>query len=213
MRRRESVLGVVVEHRDGGLANDGAGVETFVDEVHGASGDLDAVRERGGLRVQSRERTAAATDGCSGCAGGIADETGTEDAHVAGQADQVDPISFELGCDLLVVDLAIEAFRGENDCVQSALTGDIDPGRVGAIGNHDGDLGVEFRLAAIASAMATKFEPRPESRMPRRLLIRNRPASRDCAPMGYHGSFRLQDFCGGVQVALGDHEDHADARG
>ena len=41
----KGVLVVGVENRDGGLQDDGAGVEIFVDEVDGAAGEFDAVVE------------------------------------------------------------------------------------------------------------------------------------------------------------------------
>src|SRR5690349_13980476 len=47
---------VVIEYRHGGLDDDGAGIEIFVDEVDGAAGDLHAVGQRLVLRVESRER-------------------------------------------------------------------------------------------------------------------------------------------------------------
>ena len=51
----ERLHGIVVQHRHGGLHDDGAGVQVFVDEVDGAAGDFDAVLQRLVLRVQAGE--------------------------------------------------------------------------------------------------------------------------------------------------------------
>ena len=94
-------LGVVgVEDRDGALEDDGAVIELVVDEVDGAAGDFDAVVEglllgveagegweQGGVDVQD-----AVWKGC--------DEVGGEQAHVAGEDDQVDFILAETGEDV-----------------------------------------------------------------------------------------------------------------
>ena len=52
----KGVLVVGVENRDGGLQDDGAGVEIFVDEVDGAAGEFDAVVEGLLLRFEAGER-------------------------------------------------------------------------------------------------------------------------------------------------------------
>jgi hypothetical protein len=52
----ESFLRVVVANRHGRLQDNRTGVDTAVDEVHGASRDLDPVLKGLALRVQARER-------------------------------------------------------------------------------------------------------------------------------------------------------------
>src|SRR5258707_9759965 len=52
---RSGVLVVGIEDGDDGLQDDGAGVEIFVDEVDGASGELDAVVEGLLLRFEAGE--------------------------------------------------------------------------------------------------------------------------------------------------------------
>src|SRR5690349_4366345 len=64
---------------------------------------------------------------------------------------------------------------------------------------------------SMASAIATKFEPRPESRMPRRLLIGDAGTSCDTADAIPGLLQALQDLRSGVEIAFGNHEDHADA--
>ena len=44
---------VIVAHGDGGLENDGTGVELFIHEMHRAAGDADAVFQRLLLRVEA----------------------------------------------------------------------------------------------------------------------------------------------------------------
>ena len=64
--RGERLLGVAREHRHRLLGHDRPGVEALVDEVHGGAAHLHAVLERLALRVQARERPAAARGGRSG---------------------------------------------------------------------------------------------------------------------------------------------------
>src|SRR5262249_38686872 len=52
---RECVDGIVVFHGDGGLNDDRAGIEVFIDEVDGAAGDAHAVIERLALGVEAGE--------------------------------------------------------------------------------------------------------------------------------------------------------------
>ena len=86
---REAVVGVVVEHRHGPLGDDGAGVETFVDEVHGHAGDLDAVAQgvvdRRGARESGQQRRVQVDD----ATGEELHELRRHQAHVAGQHHQV----------------------------------------------------------------------------------------------------------------------------
>ena len=53
--RGERFGGVVIEHRNSGLADDRAGVEAFVDKVHGAAGEFDAVLDGLVLGVEAGE--------------------------------------------------------------------------------------------------------------------------------------------------------------
>ena len=55
MRWRKRVRVVRIENGDGSLEQDGAGVGTFVDQVHRATGELHPVLERLSLRVDTRK--------------------------------------------------------------------------------------------------------------------------------------------------------------
>jgi len=91
-------VGVVgVEDGDSALEDDGTVVEVFVDEVDGASGDFDSVIE--GLPLGSEagecgEQRGVNVDDAVGEGG---DEAGREQAHVAGEADEVDIVGAECG--------------------------------------------------------------------------------------------------------------------
>ena len=52
-------------------------------------------------------------------------------------------------------------FEGMQTAFSPRARADLQPARIGAIGDHDGDLGVDGP-AAMLSAMASKFDPRPE---------------------------------------------------
>ena len=53
---REGVGGILIEDGDACLGDDGAGVESFIDEVHGAAGDFCAMDEGLMLRVKAGKR-------------------------------------------------------------------------------------------------------------------------------------------------------------
>ena len=83
----QSVLVVGVKDRDCGLQDDGAGVEIFVDEVDGATGEFDAVIEGLFLRFKAGEGREERGMDIKDALGKGGDEIRREEAHVAGEAD------------------------------------------------------------------------------------------------------------------------------
>ena len=83
----KGVLVVGVENRDGGLENDGAGVEIFVDEVDGAAGKFYAVFEGLLLRFEAGEGWEKRGMDIQDALGKAGYEIRREEAHVAGEAD------------------------------------------------------------------------------------------------------------------------------
>src|SRR5437899_3730648 len=81
----KGVLVVGVEDGDGGLQNDGAGVEIFVDEVDGAAGEFYAVVEGLFLRFQAGERGEERGMDIEDALGKGGNEKRREEAHVAGE--------------------------------------------------------------------------------------------------------------------------------
>src|SRR5258707_4569380 len=103
---RSGVLVVGIEDGDDGLQDDGAGVEIFVDEVDGASGELDAVVEGLLLRFEAGEGRQERRVNIEDALGKGGYEEGGEKAHVAGEADEIDFVFVEYGGDLSVVGFA-----------------------------------------------------------------------------------------------------------
>jgi len=134
-------VGVVgVENGDGALEDDDAVVEVFVDEVHGAAGDFDAVVEGLLLGVEAgeggQERWVDVEDAI--WEGG--DECGREQAHVAGEADEVDGMLAE-ACDQVgVVGFARAAFGDESGGGKAEVAGCGEAGSIGDVGDDDGDF-------------------------------------------------------------------------
>jgi hypothetical protein len=86
----ELVLGVVGVHLDGLLKDDGAGVQAGIDEVNGSAGPPHTGREGLSLRMQAREsRKKGWVDVQNGPAE-AGNQLGREDAHVSGEADEID---------------------------------------------------------------------------------------------------------------------------
>ena len=83
----KGVLVVGVENGDDGLQDDGAGVEIFVDEMDGATGEFYAVVEGLLLRFEAGERGKKRRMDIKDALGKGGDEEWGEKAHVAGEAD------------------------------------------------------------------------------------------------------------------------------
>jgi hypothetical protein len=128
------------EHGDGALQQDHAVVQVLIDKMDGASGQLDAVIEGLGLRVEAgkggQERGVDVED----AVGKGGDELRREEAHVAGQADEVDAVGAEAGEDIAIVVGAGAAFGDEESGGQAEIAGGGEAGSVGDIGDDEGDL-------------------------------------------------------------------------
>ena len=77
-------------------------VEMFVDEVDGASSDLDSVGEGLLLRVKARESGSSEGGFQDALREGL-DEFGREQAHISGEADEVNLMAAQAGDDLGVM--------------------------------------------------------------------------------------------------------------
>ena len=83
----ERGLVVAVEDGDGRLREDGAGIHSGVDEVHGAAGDAHAVRERLRLRVDAGERGEERGVDVDDAVRERVEEDRRDEAHEAGEHD------------------------------------------------------------------------------------------------------------------------------
>src|SRR5258708_20289954 len=109
----KGVLVVGIEDGDDGLQDDGAGVEIFVDEVDGASGELDAVIEGLLLRFEAGEGRQERRVNIEDALGKGGYEEGGGKAHVAGHSNEINFLFLEYGGDLAGGGFALEGFGGD----------------------------------------------------------------------------------------------------
>src|SRR5882724_4436538 len=65
-----------------------------------------------------------------------------EQAHVAGQADEIDLVFVEDGYDLAVESIALKTFRWEDASGEAAGSGAVDAGGAFTVADDDGNFGV-----------------------------------------------------------------------
>ena len=136
------VLVVGIEDRDSGLQDDGAGVEVFVDEVDGATGEFDAIVEGLLLGFEARKGREERGMNVQDSLGKSRYEEWREEAHVASEADEIDLVFVEDGGDLAVVGFAFEAFGGDGAGGNVAGGGALEAGGARLVADDDGDFGV-----------------------------------------------------------------------
>lgn len=152
----EGVFGVVVFHGDDGLEDDGASVEIFVDEMDGAAGEFDTVFEGLALGFEAGERGKERRMDVEDRVGEGGYKIGGEEAHVAGEADQINFVFLENGYDLPIVSFALETFRRNRAVGDVAGFGAVEARGAFAVADDDGDFGV--RDAAGGDAVGQGFE-------------------------------------------------------
>ena len=128
-----------LENRNGALQDDGAVVKLFIDKVHRAAGDFDAVGKSLLLRLKpgkSRQQRGMDVENAVGEGG---DERWRKQAHVAGQANQIDAVLLQAGEDVGIVFGAGAAF-GDVERVGRPRSW-LRPGRaLGHVRDDDGDF-------------------------------------------------------------------------
>ena len=135
---------VVFVDGDGALEDDDAVVDVLVDEVDGAAGDVDAEGQGLLLRVEAGEGREQGRVDVDDAVGEGGDKGWRDDAHVAGEADEVDFVLVEAGDELGVVGgagLGGAAFGGDGEGGEVEVAGGGEAGCVGAVGEDAGDLG------------------------------------------------------------------------
>ena len=96
-------------------------VKLFVDEVDRAAGDLNAVFEGLELRVEAREGGQQRGVDVEDALRVGQDESSREQAHVAGEADEVDFVGLQSGDDFKVVLLALAAVGFDGDGFEATI--------------------------------------------------------------------------------------------
>src|ERR1700676_2391264 len=69
---------------------------------------------------------------------------GREQAHVTGEADEIDFVVQECSYNFAVVLLASLTFRGNDKRIEPSLTGAFKTGSIGAVRNHDRNAGIGY---------------------------------------------------------------------
>ena len=118
----------------------------LVDEVDGASRDLGSVVERLLLGVEAGEGRQQRGVDVEDAVGEGAHELGRDEAHVAGQADEIDLVLVEAREHFGIVVGALAAGRGDRDGGEAKLARRGEAGRIVAVGEHDGNLRAEQAL-------------------------------------------------------------------
>lgn len=138
----EGIRGVGGEDFAGTLQDDDAAVYGFVDEVDGAAGDRGTVFEGLALGVEAGEVGQQRGVDVEHATVPVADEAGGEDAHVAGEADEVDAELVQQGVDGALVLLLFAATAFKRDDGDAEGPGGFDTGGSWDVGDDYRDLAV-----------------------------------------------------------------------
>ena len=124
------------------MQHDYAVIELFIDKVHGAAGHLNPVRQGLRLSVEAGECGQQGRVDIENAQREGAHKVRGQQAHVAGEADQIHLVRLEAGDDLGVM-LGAESSAGLNHFSGKArIARDGDSLRVAAIGNDNSDCGI-----------------------------------------------------------------------
>ena len=140
MRADEGGFVVRVEDGNGALQDDGAVVDSFVDEVNGAAGDFRTVVERLLLGVETGEGGQQRRMDVEDALRKGSDEGGGKDAHVAGEDDPVDAGGAEVGDHVGVVELARCALRDLQGGGKAQVAGRLQAGCGGDVRKDERDF-------------------------------------------------------------------------
>jgi hypothetical protein len=159
--RGERVLAVVRIHRHGGLDDDGAVVERRRDEVHRAAVHAAAGFEGAAVGVQAGEGRQQRGMDVHQAALVAPHEILAEDAHEAGQHDEVGRVAVDLGGQRGIEQLARGMFGMRHHGGGNA----VGAGRLQPLGIALLLITAAMRQGSCASSMASMLLPRPEMRM------------------------------------------------
>jgi hypothetical protein len=136
-------VGVVCgQNRDGALEDDDAVVEVLVDEMDGTAGDGYAVVEGLLLGVEAGKGGEQGGVDVEDAVGKGVDEFGREQAHVAGETNEIDIGGAKVGEHVAVV-IGARAASGDADLGgQAEVASGLDAGGVSDVGEDERDFGV-----------------------------------------------------------------------
>ncbi len=136
--RGEGVLIVAVKHRDSLLHDDRSVIEFFVNEMHGASGNLYSIGECLLLRFEAGKCWQQRRMDIENPLRKLLHEPGREQAHVSREANQIHIVLLEHGDDFAFVLFSRPALRRNHQSSQAALPCGSDARSIRIIGDDDG---------------------------------------------------------------------------
>ena len=163
----------------------GPGVQLLIHEMHRATADLHAVLERLLLGVESRKRGQQRRMNVQNPQGNAAQNSALSKRMKPARQTRSTPRLFSSATTCRSYSSRANAFGRNAQRRQPALASDLEAARLRPVRDHHRDLGLH-RPAATLSAIASKFEPRPESRMPSRFTgphLRKPRADRAISPL------------------------------
>src|SRR5215831_6771756 len=120
---RQRLRCVVIQNRNHRLLQNRPGIHSLVHQVHGAAGELHSVADSLMLGVQAGESRQERRMNVQDSSRKLPNKMPAQDAHVAGQADQVYPRGAKLRDELAVVNFAVKTLRGQPERGKTALAG------------------------------------------------------------------------------------------
>ena len=158
---------ILGQYRNRLLQNNRPVIEILIHEVHSAARNLHSVLERLLLRAPGPEKPAAAKDEYSGCDWETAART-TATAGACNRPGKPDrPCALQRRHDFAVMLFANLAFRRNHQSVEPAPPRRFDSRAASALLEITTAIFASSLPDATLSAIASKLEPRPESRMPK----------------------------------------------
>lgn len=143
----QTFFGVVREDWYSGLGQDGSGVRTSVDKMHGAAGNSSAISERGGLRIHAGERWQQRWMDVDHAVWERIEQHGRDDAH--------EPCEHNPGHAVLTKSFDHRCIKGLPRCVvlmvhdtrrHARCFGSCEPLYAGPIGDHEAHARIEVPL-------------------------------------------------------------------
>ena len=135
---------VTIQNRHGFLQNDGPVVQMLVNKMDRATGQLHAVFKRLFLRVHSRKSGQQRRMNVDNAIGKSPDEVRREEAHIAGQADQINLRLLQRRYNLSIVLFADSPFGRNQLSLQAAPLGRVKATSISAVRNDNRDFCVKL---------------------------------------------------------------------
>lgn len=168
--RPKRVLVVAAEHRNSLLHNDRAMIQFFIHKMHRAAGNLHTISESLLLRLQPRKSRQQRGMDIENPPRKLLHKPWRKQTHVPGKANQIDIMLLEHTDNFAVMLFRVLPFDGITTALRPRCRAVATPGASARLEITTAMRASAMRPASTLSAIATKFEPRPERRMPRECI-------------------------------------------